>query len=313
MPTGCLYNNGKDFHMEVRPLELLARLKELRNQGLDAEAWSLYLHQGRDAQDPECHLVGCLAALDAHLNPAGALQAVRVALGAAPAGALLCRCLLAEGMALREIGEVSSALDSFSRAINQLDSLPGLRPAVAGAAYYNRALTNRQARRYSEALADYQAAIDAFKAADQPYHLAQALHNLAWLHCTLGDATSATVALARSGSIIVCNDPSWKAYVWHQLIGDLYCRALSPVNHEKIINEACSLFLRSDVPDDVRAHALWIAGKVALQAGQVQFAATLANQGIALAAVLTDSRAWRDCADLLREASEALQAPLQQH
>lgn len=246
----------------------------------------------------EAHLIGSMAARERG-DLQGARWAIEKALEAGPTGMLLVRVWFQRGVLLREVGEAAAAVEQFESCLRHLGNYPVLRQVMEGPAWYNLGLALRQARRYDEAIAAYQRAVILFRSEMMTTHLCMALHNLAWVACLLGRMELAREALDESAPL--CSEGALK---WHQRIGEAFCMAQGGLEHQRQAMELAQEIIdhTGDLPADVRSHACWLAGTVALQLGLCHAAEDLANQAVHYAVQAKgENRCLLDAADLLRE------------
>lgn len=246
----------------------------------------------------EAHLIGSMAARER-----GDLQAARWAIekavAAGPSGMLLVRVWFQRGVLLREVGEAAAAVEQFESCLRRLEEHPALRQVMEGPAWYNLGLALRQARRYEDAIAAYLMAVDLFRSEAMTTHLCMALHNLAWVACLMGRKELAREALGESAPF--CSEGALK---WHQRIGEAFYMAQGGPERQRRAMELAQEIIDDpgDVPADVRSHACWLAGTVALELGLWGAAEDLANQAVHHAVrAKGENRCLLDAAELLRE------------
>lgn len=267
--------------------------------GRHEAAWAEYLRlTATGGADAEAHLIGSMAARERG-DLQGARWAVEKAVEAGPSGVLLVRVWFQRGVLLREVGEAAAAVAQFEACLQHLEQYPGLQQVMEGPAWYNLGLALRQARRHEEAIAAYQRAVGVFRSESMTTHLCMALHNLAWVACMLGRKELAREALDESARFCTGG-----AMQWHQRIGEAFYMAQGgPERQLQAMQLAQEIIDHpGDLPADVRSHACWLAGTVALQLGLYHAAEDLANQAVHHAVrARGENRCLLDAADLLRE------------
>lgn len=267
----------------------------------DAEAWNVYraLTTLPGYDRPEIHLKGALLAhgLGKHHS---AHYAILEALAGGPSGELGGRVRFVYAEILREIGRIDAAIEQFSSWLDGLDEYRSLAPSHQGACCYNLALAFRQAGRYEESIALYQQATAEFRRREHPAWLRMCLQNLAWVACLAGESQIAAEALAEAGRY--CETPS---AAWQQRIGEAFLAATAPDGDLRRVMVLCQEIIDctdADVPADVRSHACWLAGRVAMELELPADAEALTTQALIWGSLAGDAnRCLRDAAALLAE------------
>lgn len=275
-----------------------APLEGLYAQQRFEEGWTLYrsLRETGAAGAAE-HLLGARCA-----RGRGDLFGARWALGEAeearPEGQVLGQVRFTYGLVLREIGEYNTAIEYLSACIRGLGHYAELAPVMEGPAYYNLGLALRQTRRYDEALSAYQEAAARFRGESMHTYLCMTLQNLAWVACLVGNAPAAQSALAEAEPL--CNSEVLRT---HQSLGQAFVASLGDLPDRERAMALCESFIRAEhTPNQVRSHAYWLAGKVALSLDKLDLAESLARSALDWGARSgNDNRCLHDAADLLRE------------
>jgi len=281
-------------------------LVELYAQRKFDEGWAQYRSLKATGETGAAeHLAGARCA-----RGRGDLFAARWAIGLAqeanPTGSLLGQIRFTHGLILREIGEFNSAVQCFMACIQGMWEYPELAPVMEGPAYYNLGLAYRQTRRYTEARQAYEEAAARFRPEHMTESLCMTLHNLAWVACLVNDPSTARTALAESQPL--CGTEEFRI---HQTIGEAFLASLGDETDRHRAIEICDgLTKGGHVPDQVRSHAYWLAGKVALGLGQHDLAESLARHGLEWGTkAQDDNRCLHDAADLLREIRQQQLSP----
>lgn len=268
-----------------------------------ADAWAEYRRLTAMGPVPaEVHLVGARAA-DKTGNLYAARRVIDFAMEAEPTGALRAEVLFTRGVLLREVGEYRSAVDNLRAAVVALADEPDLGPVMLGPCHHNLALALRQCREYAEAIHHYREAIGLFRAEGMSEYLRMSLQNLSWACCIVEDAAGARAALDESGPLCASDTAKLRqqvceAFLWSVAGGDGAREAMA----------ACHGVLSAygDVPADIRSQACWVAGRIAVQTGQLDAAEELARNAVAFGLqAKEDSRCLLDASDLLRAVKEA--------
>lgn len=265
------------------------------------DAWALY--RQLDATDGACaegHLVGARVAMAREDLLAGR-YAIEKAAAESSTGALLGQIRYTRGLILQLLGDVQAAIEQMQACINGVNEYPTLGPVMLGPAWNNLGLLLRQSKRYQEAIDAYTTACGICRTESLPTYLCMALHNLAWTACMMGDRTRAQFALDESEPLATT-----ATLKWHQKITQAYLSALGDLDDQRHAMELCqSLISQPDAPIDIRSHACWVAGQVAMKLGQLEAAEDLAKQAVHHASQdRSESRCLRDAADLLRSIRE---------
>lgn len=265
------------------------------------DAWALY--RQLDATGGACaegHLVGARVAM-AREDLHAARWAIEKAAAETSTGALLGQIRYTRGLALQLLGDVQAAIEQMQACINGVNEYPELGPVMLGPAWNNLGLLLRQSKRYQEAIDAYTTACGICRTESLHTYLCMALHNLAWTACMMRDRVRAEAALDEAEPL--CKSESLQ---WHQQITLAYLAALGDMDEQRQAMELCqSIIDQGEAPIDVRSHACWVAGQVALQLGQLDAAEDLAKQAVHHASQdRSESRCLRDAADLLRSIRE---------
>jgi tetratricopeptide (TPR) repeat protein len=193
------------------------------------------------------------------------------ALLASPPWPQLGHALHGAAVACAEAGQVDRAAPYWERlfaGITAGESYPALPAALAR---YNWAYTLRMQRRYQEAADQYRQALVMFRAEGK--FVVQGLHNLAWAALQAGDVQTAAQCLTEAGErqAEFAGDDAHN----HQLVR-AFLSALQGDGQAAAICD--SLLDDGGAPGHVRAHACWLMGNVALNAGDMTGAAAWAAQ-----------------------------------
>lgn len=288
------------------------KLRALRAEQRHDEALALYHHliiQGE--ADAEIHLLGAQAAKDAG-NLITARDALESALGSAPAGSTLGTARFLLATIFVRLGEHHSAIDLMTLWLDELPLYPELEGRLRGAALYNRGLAYRCSRRYADSLQDYTDACEAFREEGSQDYLRQALQNLAWVACLLGDRIEAEEALEEAQPLCASSDAHWQ-----QRLGEAFLAALpnDPANlkdHQQRAMELAREILaqQGEGPEgpslEVRSQACWLAGRLGLRLGQIEAAEAFGRVALDYGTASRKStRCLYDAADLLQEVYQA--------
>lgn len=275
----------------------LGKLRAFYESGAFEAGWNLYQTELAEWPGPEWHYYGarCARALG---DLPGARRAIMQAIALNPTGALLGQTLFTCGIILRESGENGTAAERFREALARMEEYPNLRPVMDGPTYYNLGLTLRSLGDMAGALDCYRRAADIQRREDLREQLRMTLQNIAWLLCILGDATGAREALDEAEPLIA--NPQGR---WQQQLGMAFLVAVEG-DRERALH-ACEAITNSpeSVPLDVRSHAYWLAGRIALEIGQYPLALQLGQAALdwGQQAQTVDMRCWQDASKLLRE------------
>lgn len=267
------------------------------------DAWAEYRRLAAAGPVPaDVHLIGARAA-ERDGNLYAARHAIDGALGADPQGALRVEALFTRGVILLLIGDSAGALDDLQATVAGLEHEPNLGAVMLGPAYYNLALAFRQRRRYAEALDHYRVAIERFRAEAMHDHLRMALQNLAWVCCVVQDADGARSALDEAGSLCRSAEAMLLQQIHEAFLGSVVggeCARDAMATCERILSDS------GDVPAGIRSHACWVAGRIALQMGQLEAAEALAGQAVTFGLqAREDHHSLLDASELLREVRQA--------
>jgi tetratricopeptide (TPR) repeat protein len=277
----------------------ITALKTAYSERRYADAWVIYrqlVEQG--TAGPEAHLWGARAAdVQGHLW--AARTAADAALAAGPEPDLRCEALFTRGTVLQQVGEYRAAIEDLRASIAEVARHPGKAAVMLGPAWFNLGLCLRQSGRPAEAIGAYQQAIDMFRSEGLRTYLCMALQNLAWVFGLLGRRSEADEALAESAGLCATE------YLgWHQRIGEAFATSLGEGEDQRLAMQLCESLVATpgDVPPDIRSHAYWVAGRVALRIGTADLAETLARQAVDWAARAKGAnRSLADASELLRQ------------
>lgn len=267
-------------------------------EGRHADAWDLYrglVAAGEAGAD--CHMWAARVAY-ALGDLFSARHAADRAVFAEPSGQLRAEVLLTRGVILQEIGEAIGAVGDLVACTEILGDYPALAAVMAGPAWNNLGLAYRQAGEFAAAVGAYTKALDIFRAEGLNGYLCVALHNRAWALCYLGDHNGARVDLQEAAPL--CSDETLQL---HQQLGQAFALSLGDDGEQRQALQLCERLASegSDTPADVRSHALWVSGRVAMAWGLFDLAENLARQATDWGARAKGSnRCLNDAAALLR-------------
>lgn len=277
------------------------RLNSLYEGGQFDQAWALYRQlEATGEASPEAHLVGARTARRMG-DLYGARGAIDRAVDGTPGGEIRGQVLFCAGVVYRELGDVHMAIDQFRTFLADGADHPQAVEIAAGHAWYNLGLALRQARQLDASLDAYRMACDLHRVNNLRQSLREALQNLAWVACMLGQPETARVALDEAEGLL----ENEKAH-WHQRVGVAYLASFAVDQSEALRRCEEIVSYCGEVPAGVRSHACWVAGAVALRLGRLDEAEALAEQAVHYGSLdRSDSRALRDAAELLREVRSA--------
>lgn len=264
------------------------------------DAWALY--RQLDATDGACaevHLAGAQVGV-AREDFLAARWAIEKAAGSNPSGNLLGKVRFMHGFVLSRLGDVSAAIEQIQAYIAGTNDYPELGPLFLGPAWLNLGVLLRQAKKYRQAIDAYETACSICRQEGLTNYLCTALQNLAWTSCFLGEVDRARSALDESESLCTTQ------LRWHQKIGEAYLLSLGPSEEQRQAMDLCGqLIQHPETPSEVRSHAYWVSGRVALNLGQLEAAEDLAKQAVHHGShVKSATRCLRDAAELLRSVRE---------
>jgi tetratricopeptide (TPR) repeat protein len=189
-----------------------------------------------------------------------------------PQGPDRLSALMGLGLVCREIGELRTAEEHLLQALSEVAGGHGLAPVMKGSIHYNLALTYRHKHDYALAEMHYRQAITQFTSERMDNLLTQASQNLAWVFSLTGRALDA-VDLLNSVNHLATGDQAWT-----QRLGFAFTTYADGAHVEAL--ELCQDIIDSAAPANVRAQALWIAGRSSLALSNVAAAIDLAHQAL---------------------------------
>jgi len=202
------------------------------------------------------------------------------------------------GMVTRKIGDTHVALEQFQLFLAELSSKYPELSMGEGQAYFYLALTLRERRDIEGAVNAYHQAIACFRRDELSSSLCAALQNLAWLLCNSGRSSEAVDHLTESATLCTTTEDQI-----HQALGD----ALLACTQGKYTQAAAhceSIFRRAERGESVsweeKSQAAWVAGMVALEQGNLESSAALADIALTFATEAKDSRLMNDASSLRR-------------
>lgn len=277
-------------------------LRELYDARRLDEAWGEYVRLHSDGPlGAEGHLLGGLTArLLGDLR--GARRALERGLDSAPSGRILGQLRMTLGATLREIGETTAPIEMLELFLAGMDQYPELRHVATGAGHYNLALAYRCARRFDDAKKAYEVAIREFSSENMRDYLRQTLQNLAWLCCMTGDIARADETLNEADGL--CDTEQAR---WQQRISTAFLLFASGEKTHAL--ERCESIIKADesAPAAVISSACWIAGRAAVELGQLEQAQVMADQALTWALkAKEDARPMQDASALRVEITKAM-------
>lgn len=273
------------------------KLREAFEQGRFDDAWAEYkrIHTAGTA-DADMHYVGGRVALQRN-DLFEAKSVLLRALGAFPSGPLLGQIRLLLGEVERRIGEVDEAVAHLQSFLDDMGQYADLGALWEGAAFYNLALTLRQAGRHEESREAYRSAVGVFRREQLREPLRRALQNLSWVCCLAGDAEEAQRSLDEADELLNGEEARWRQRLARSFL-------LATMGQYSKAMDLCGAIVRAEgkVPADVRSHACWIAGNQALRNGRYDVALAMAEQALHHAAQSgKENRVMHDAAELFRK------------
>jgi|GEM_PF-1662339 len=202
------------------------------------------------------------------------------------------------GMVTRELGDTHVAMEQFQQFLSELFvKYPELSMAE-GKAHFYLGLTYRQRRDLDASVESYRSAIACFRRDGLPTLLCAALHNLAWLFCHMNQPAEACECLEESDGLVSTHELRV-----HQLLGEAFLAAIE--GKLSLATELCGRIFRmaergETVLPDEQSQAAWIAAKVAMEQGNLDSAAALADIALTYATDAKDSRLINDASTLRR-------------
>ena len=275
----------------------LERLRLLR----DEDACNLYASLRGDIA-PEVHLEGALIAWRLGRYHT-ALRAVREGLALEPAGDLLGMLQFEHATLLRAIGKYEESITEAQKWIADVDQYPGLVPkGYLGCVHFDIALTSRQLERFSQSIEHYRIALDEFQRHGHPTYVTMTLLNLAWAACLSGEVEIAADALRQAEP-----HSSEQPLVWHHRLTCAFLLAVSDDGDLRRVMDLCREVIEAegDVPPEVKSHAYWLSGRIALELGLIDTAQVMVEQALLYGARTIDpERCITDAARLMWEIRE---------
>ena len=189
-----------------------------------------------------------------------------------PQGADRVQALMGLGLVCREIGELRTAEEHLLGALAEVAESPTLAPVMLGAIHFNLGLLYRHKHDYALSENHYRQAIEQFISERMDNLRVQAAQNLAWVLCLAGRVLDAVDELN------AVNDLCSGDLAWHQRLGFAFTVYADGAHVEAL--ELCQDITDSIAPANVRAQALWIAGRASLALGHITAAVDLAHQAL---------------------------------
>lgn len=210
-------------------------------------------------------------------------------------GSDLARTRLLAGVIYREIGDWNLALRHLTNLTANWSDYPDEKPLLEGPALYNLALVHYQRRNLTAAVAGFEQAIAEFRREGMKTYQRMAMQNLAWVYCELGqsDEAAALMDAIRVEHLIDSGDGDANA---KQHLIAAYCSFLDGdyISAIKVTDK----LVMAQTPDDVRAYAYWIAGRVAVAIEDLPGAELLAASALEAAAKTADVKCMSDVSRL---------------
>jgi tetratricopeptide (TPR) repeat protein len=202
------------------------------------------------------------------------------------------------------LGRLDEAEESFYGWMADLTQYPGLEPVYVGLVYYHLGLICRQQERFADSARFYATACEYLRRDNQCAHLGLALHNLAWVACLQGDEATALHALDEA--LPLCETPQLH---WHQQIGRAFLLTVQRLPDLRMAMTLCEEIIDykgEDLPQAVRSHAYWLAGRVALELSLRDAARVMAEQALLNAVGVDTDRCLKDAYRLMADVDSRL-------
>lgn len=199
------------------------------------------------------------------------------------------------GGAYTAVGDVEAGVDQLKAYLLDTSRYSTAREQH-GKVLFNLALAHRYKRRYPEAIAQYEAAIDWSTLHGHTREKAMAHQNLAWLYCTIGQPIEARCHLEVADTFREVLSPSfdaeqiccWAIYYW--TVGD--------IGHAIDCAQEILLADRPGVDAHHRGQAAVISGRIAVLVGWERQARLCLNAAIEAAVEAEDPPLANDCSAL---------------
>jgi tetratricopeptide (TPR) repeat protein len=202
------------------------------------------------------------------------------------------------GMVTRKIGDTHVALEQFQLFLAEFSTKYPELSMGEGKAHYYLALTLRERRDLDGAVVAYNQAVECFRRDELPSLLCAALQNFAWLLCHMNRPLQVRACLEEAATLV----KSTEDHV-HQELGEAFL-ALIDRRHAQATALCEGIFRRAErgepLTPEEKSQAAWVAGMVALDQGNLEGSAALADIALALATEAKDSRLMNDASSLRR-------------